>query len=169
MAYSVIPKMRRDATITLKDATGTPVTLEIEFEEGNFTFTPTKSEQVVIYDRHTISNVRKGPDQATASGSFTLYLRQFTDGSEAGSAIDFVNQDGFYSSNVSTGNTGTPRVEEYSIDIEFDVVGSSLGDDDNHKATLTKCICDIVITDADPMTLQINFVSYGALSYTGPA
>ena len=74
-----------------------------------------------------------------------------------------MNQDGFYSSNVSTGNTGTPRVEEYCIDIEFDVVGTSLGDDDNHKATLTKCICDIVITDADPMTLQINFVSYGAL------
>ena len=47
MAYSVIPKMRRDATITLKDGTGTPVSLEIEFEEGNFTFTPTKPEQVV--------------------------------------------------------------------------------------------------------------------------
>ena len=167
MAYSVIPKMRRDASITIKDAGGN--SLEISFEEGNFTFTPTKPEQVVIFDRHTISNVRKGPDQASASGSFTLFLRQFTDGSEAGSAIDFVNKEGFYSGNTSTGNTGTPRVEEYCVEIDFDVVGTSLGDDDNHRASLTKCICDIVITDADPMTLQINFVSYGALSYTGPA
>lgn len=168
MAYSVIPKMRRDAKITLKDGTGSPVTLEIEFEEGNFTFTPTKSEQVVIYDRHVISNVRKGNEPAKASGSFTLYLRQFTDGSEAGSALDFVNQAGFYSSNVSTGGTGTPRVEEYCIDIEFEVEGTDHGDDADHKATLTKCICDVVITDADPMTIQINFVSYGALSYSGP-
>ena len=110
MAYSVIPKMRRDASITIKDAGGN--SLEISFEEGNFTFTPTKPEQVVIFDRHTISNVRKGPDQASASGSFTLFLRQFTDGSEAGSAIDFVNKDGFYSGNTSTGHTGTPSVEE---------------------------------------------------------
>ena len=168
MAYSVIPKMRRDAKIVLKDNGGTN-TLEISFEEGNFTFTPTNSELVIIFDRHTISNVRKGSEQASASGSFTLYLRQFTDGSEAGSALDFVNQTGHYSGNVSTGNSGTPRVEEYCVDIEFQVEGTDLGDDEDHKAILRKCICDVVITDADPMTIQINFVSYGDLEYIGPA
>ena len=43
MAYSTVPKMRRDGKITLKDGTGTPVTLEVAYEEGNFTFTPTRS------------------------------------------------------------------------------------------------------------------------------
>ena len=85
MAYSVVPKMRRDSKITLKDGTGTPVTLEISFEEGNFQFTPTKPEQVVIRDRHAISNIRRGNEEATASGSFTIYLREFTDSAQAGS------------------------------------------------------------------------------------
>jgi hypothetical protein len=169
MAYSVVPKMRRDSKITLKDGTGTPVTLEISFEEGNFQFTPTKPEQVVIRDRHAISNIRRGNEEATASGSFTIYLREFTDSAQAGSAIDFVNKTGFYASNVSTGATGTPRIEEYCIDIEFEVEGTDNGDDADHVATLTKCICDLAITEGDPSTIQISFVSYGALSYSGPS
>ena len=166
MAYSVVPKMRRDSKINLKDGTGTPVELEIAFEEGNFQFTPTKPEQVIIRDRHAISNIRRGNEEASASGSFTIYLRQFTEASEAGSAVDFVNKTGFYASNVSTGSTGTPRIEEYCIDIEFVVEGTDLGDDNDHTATLTKCICDIAITEGDPSTIQISFVSYGTLTYT---
>ena len=34
MAYSTIPKVRRDGTITLKDAGA--VTLAVSYEEGNF-------------------------------------------------------------------------------------------------------------------------------------
>lgn len=169
MAYSVVPKMRRDSKINLKDGTGTPVELEIAFEEGNFQFTPTKPEQVIIRDRHAISNIRRGSEEATASGSFTIYLRQFTDASEAGSAVDFVNKTGFYSGNISTGSTGTPRIEEYCIDIEFIVEGFDNGDDADHTATLTKCICDIAITEGDPSTIQISFVSYGSLTYSGPS
>ena len=34
MAYSTIPKTRRDGVITLKDGTGTPVTLAVSYEEA---------------------------------------------------------------------------------------------------------------------------------------
>jgi len=169
MAYSVIPKMRRDGKITLKDGTGSPVTLEISFETGDMTFTPTKPAQTIIRDRHQISNIRRGDEEASASGSFSLYMREFTDSAQAGSALDFVNQTGFYSSNVSTGATGTPRIEEYCIDIEYTVEGTDNGDDADHVATLTKCICDVVFTEGDPSTLQINFVCFGSVTYTGPA
>ena len=37
MAYSTIPKVRKDGIITLQDSGGTN-TLEISYEEGNFTF-----------------------------------------------------------------------------------------------------------------------------------
>lgn len=169
MAYSTVPKMRRDGKITLKDGTGTPVTLEVSFEEGTLAFTPTKPAQVILRDRHAITNVRRGDEEPAASGSFSIYLREFTDSANLGSVLDFVNKTGGYAANVSTGASGTPQIEEYCIDIEYTVEGTDLGDDSDHTATLTKCICDIAFSEGDPSTLTINFVSFGAVSYTGPS
>ena len=136
MAYSVVPKMRRDGKITLKDGTGSPVTLEVSFEAGDYNFTPTKSAEVVIRDRHAITNVRRGDEEPSATGSFTLYMREFTDSAQAGSVLDFVNKTGSYASNISTGATGTPRIEEYCIDIEYTAEGTDNGDDADHVLSL---------------------------------
>ena len=38
MAYSVVPKTKRDGLITLIDGTAIAVTLEVAYEDGNFTF-----------------------------------------------------------------------------------------------------------------------------------
>lgn len=168
MAFSVVPKMRRDGTLVLKDGTGTPVTLEVAFETGDFNFTPTKAAQVIIRDRHAITNVRRGDEEPSASGSFTVYMREFTDGSQAGNVLDFVNQTGLYSSNVSTGASGTPRIEEYCIDIQYTVAETD-SEGADHVAVLSKCICDVVFTEGDPSTLAINYVCFGGVSYTGPA
>ena len=169
MGYSTVPKMRRDGKITLKDGTGTPVTLEVAYEEGNFTFTPTKAAQVIIRDRHSITNVRRGDEEPAASGSFSIFLREFTDSTNLGCVLDFVNKTGGYAANVSSGASGTPQIEEYCIDIEYEIEGTDLGDDADHKATISKCICDVVFTEGDPSTLAINFVSFGSLTYTGPS
>ena len=165
MAYSTLPKTRRDGVITLKDGTGTPVTLEVAYEEGNLTFDTPKAAQTVIRDRGTISTVRKGDDEPTASGSFSAFFRQFTDGSEAGSILDFINQTGNYSSNISTGSSGTPFVEFYCIDIVYECDAQSLGDDAATSATLTKCVCTASFTEGDPSSFTLNFTSYGALTY----
>ena len=93
----------------------------------------------------------------------------FTDSVQAGSVLDFVNKTGFYSSNISTGASGSPQIEEYCIDIQYTVDGLSLGDDSDHTATLTKCICDIAFSEGDPSTLTINFVSFGTVTYSGPS
>jgi len=166
VAYSTLPKTRRDGVITLSDATGTPVTLEIAYEEGNVTFDTPKAAQTVIRDRGTITTVRKGDDEPSATGSFSAYFRQFTDGAEAGSILDFINKTGFYSSNVSTGNSGTPYVEFYCIDIQYQVDATSLTDTETHEATLSKCVCTASFTEGDPSSFTINFTCYGGVSYT---
>ena len=80
MAYSTIPKTKKDAVLQLRDGTGSPVTLDIAYEEGNFTFSqPQAFSELVIMDRGTITTVRKQEEQ-TISGSFSFYFRQFTDG-----------------------------------------------------------------------------------------
>mgnify|MGYP005992777765 FL=1 len=166
MAYSTLPKTRRDGVITLKDGTGSPVELIIAYEEGNLTFDTPKAAQTVIRDRGVISTIRKGDDEPVASGSFTAYFRQFTDGAEAGSILDFVNKTGHYASNISTGLTGTPFVEFYCVSLEYVIDATALGDAAATTATLTKCVCTASFTEGDPSSFTINFTSYGAIAYT---
>ena len=162
MAYSTIPKVRRDGALKLMDQGGA-TTLTIEYEEGNFTFDVAKDDQTVIRDRGTISTVRKG-DEQPISGSFNAYMRQFTDIPEAGSVLDFINQTGKYSGNTSTGLSGTPFVEHYSIDIEYKVEATALEGLD-HTATLSKCVCTVSFAEGDPSAFSISFTSYGGVIY----
>lgn len=162
MAYSTIPKVRRDGIITLQDS-GATNTLEIAYEEGNFTFDLTKEDQTVIRDRGTITTVRKG-DEQPITGSFNAFMRQFTDAGEAGSILDFVNKTGHYSGNTSTGTGGAVFVEHYAIDIVYKVEASALESLD-HTATLNKCVATVSFAEGDPNAFSISFTCYGGVSF----
>tara|TARA_R100001460_G_scaffold27610_3_gene55531 strand:+ start:764 stop:1267 length:504 start_codon:yes stop_codon:yes gene_type:complete len=167
MAYSTLPKTRRDAVLTLRDGTGSPITLEIEYEEGNVTFDTPKEAQTVIRDRGVITTIRKGDSEPAATGSFSAFFRQFTDGAEAGSLLDFVNNTGNYHTNTSTGLSGVPFVEFYCIDIVYQVDASSVDAGETaHTATLSKCVCTASFTEGDPSSFTINFTCYGGVAYT---
>ena len=141
MAYSSIPKAKKDGVIKLLDGTTpTAVELTVAYEEGNFTFDNIASEaredQTVIRDRGVITTVRKA-DQQPLTGSFSAYFRQFTSGT-AGSILDFISKSGSYSSNTSAGSSGSPYVEFYCIDIKYNSAGNTggLGDDADSSVTL---------------------------------
>ena len=163
MAYSTAPKVRRDGKITLKDGTTpTPVSLVVAYEEGNFSFDQTKSDRIVIRDRGTIGSVRRGDDQPI-TGSFTIYMRQFTSAS-AGSVLDFINKTGSYSANVSSDSTVS--TDEYAINIEFEVDGDAVGDDDGDTtATFDTCICTASFAEGDPNQITVNFECYNGVTY----
>ena len=169
MAYSTVPKTKRDGKITLKDGTGTPVTLEIAYEDGNFTWSqPNKFTELVIMDRGDITTVRK-QDEQVQSGSFSFYFRQFSDSGEAGSVRDFINASGFYSGNASTGSTGTPYIEHYCIDIVYFAEGTDFGDDTDHQVTLSKCVVtSFDFAEGDPSAWTLNFTCYGGAAVSGP-
>ena len=165
MAYSSVPKIRRDGTITLLDS-GATNTLNIAYEEGSFSFDQTKPDRIVLRDRSTISTVRKG-DEQPITGSFSFYMRQFTSAS-AGSALDFIKKTGSYSGNTSTGATGAPYVEEYAIDIKITVDGGSVGDDsgeDSHTATFARCVATASFSEGDPNQFTISFECFGGVTY----
>lgn len=173
MAYSTVPKVRRDGVIQLIDGTGVPVTLDIAYEEGNFTFDKpgggdSPAAQTIVRDRGVITTVRKGDDEPI-TGSFSAFFRQFTDGSEAGSVIDFITKDGNYSGNTSTGASGSVFVEHYCIDIKYEAEGTDFGDDADHSTTLSKCVCTFSFAEGDPSAFTINFTCYGGATFTGPA
>lgn len=168
MAYSTVPKVRRDGQITLKDGTGSPVSLIVSYEEGNLSIDNLNDlrDQTVIRDRGEISAVRKG-DQQPLSGTFSFYFRAFTD-AEVGGVRDFITQSNAYSGNISTGSTGSPYVEHYAVDIEYLVEGSDFPEATDHVATLSKCVCNLSLAEGDPTSYSLSFTCYGGISFTGP-
>jgi hypothetical protein len=167
MAYSTAPKTLRDGKITLKDGTGTPVTLEVAYEEGNLSYDRPKAQSTLTtFDRGSLSSVRKDQDQFITF-TFTANMRQFTDAA-AGSIIDFIEKTNFYSGNTSTGS-GTPYIEDYVIDVQFDVLGTTHGDDADHQATFSKCeYTSYSFAEGGPNSFTLSFTCYGGVTYTGP-
>lgn len=171
MPYSTVPKTKRDGLITLIDGTTpTAVELEVAYEDGNLSIDfPKEFGSLIIRDRGDTVAVRKQDDQQL-TGTFSFHLRQFTDGSEAGSIIDFIRKAGFYSSNVSTGATGVPFIEEYAINIKYTVDGTVHGDSADHTCTLQKCLVDsFSVAEGDPSNVTINFTAFDGYTVTGPA
>lgn len=167
MAYSTVPKAKKDGKITFADGTGVPITLEVAYEEGNFSFETPVRDEVVVRDRGTITTVRQG-DEQPITGSFNFYMREFTDTANAGSIQNFITGTGNYASNVSTGTSGAVYVEHYSVDMEYEVEGTDFGDDADHKAAFSKCVCVLSFAEGDPNAFTLNFTCYGGVSYTGP-
>lgn len=168
MAYSVVPKTKRDGKIELVDNATPANVLEIAYEDGNFSFSePNEFSELVVMDRGNFAAIRK-QDQQAITGSFSFHFRQFTDGSEAGSVRDFLNQTGHYASNVSTGGAGVPYVEHYCIDIRYTAEGTDFGDDADHVVTLSKCVCSLDFSEGDPSSFTLNFTCYGGTAVTGP-
>lgn len=164
MAYSTAPKVRRDGVIKLRDGTTpTPISLTVDYEEGNFSFEQTKSDRTIIRDRGTIKSVRRGDDQPI-TGSFTIFMRQFTS-SSAGSVLDFINKTGSYSSNVSA--SSAVSTDEYAINIIFEVDGDAVGDSDGDTlATFDTCICTASFAEGDPNTITISFECFNGVIYS---
>lgn len=164
MAYSTAPKVRRDGVIKLRDGTTpTPVSLTVDYEEGNFSFEQTKSDRTIIRDRGTIKSVRRGDDQPI-TGSFTIFMRQFTS-SSAGSVLDFINKTGSYSGNVSS--SSAVSTDEYAINIIFEVDGDAVGDSDGDTlATFDTCICTASFAEGDPNTITVSFECFNGLIYS---
>ena len=164
MAYSTAPKVRRDGVIKLRDGTTpTPISITVDYEEGNFSFEQTKSDRTIIRDRGTIKSVRRGDDQPI-TGSLTIYMRQFTS-SSAGSVLDFINKTGSYAANVSS--SSAVSTDEYAINIIFEVDGDAVGDSDGDTlATFDTCICTASFSEGDPNTITVSFECFNGVVYS---
>ena len=161
MAYSTVPKTRRDGVITLSDLAAAH-TLEVAYEDGNLSInTPQNYASQVFRDRGDTVAVREGDDQQI-TGTFSFHLRQFTDGGLPGSILDFIRKQGHYSTNVSVGTAGIPYVQQYCIDITYVADGTSVGDDAATQVLLSKCVVDSFdFTEGDPDSVSLSFTCYG--------
>lgn len=162
MPYSTTVKTKRDGKITLSDGTGVPITLEVAYEgEGSFSSGEERSERIPIYDRGTVVGVRRGNDAPFQTATFEFNLRALTDDTH-GSVIDFIMFTNTYSTNTSTSNNSDFK----TVDVEYFIEGTALGDDHDYKYTMTQCVGFYTFTEGTPSTVSITFECYGTVSRT---
>lgn len=164
MAISSVVKNFRDGSIQLKDGTGTPLTVTVQFENGDLSLSGTNQgnyEHTKYLDRGELGSIRK-TNRMFPTGSFSC---QMTDLSDATDRLiwDIVNKTNSFSAAVSTLGA---NADLYTLDIVLTIEGTNFGDSADHVLTMEDCRCSIDFAEGDPNSFTINFEVLGAITAT---
>lgn len=131
MAQLAAPVSVRDISFTIEDATGTPISTTVQFEEGDLSVGPFQEGNAPLqyfYDRDQIYGARKGRDEPL-SFSFSCDANQITHATEA-LAIDAANKTGAFASGVSTWGTNADDPWTVKVVITIERTDSGGGADE---------------------------------------
>ncbi len=163
MAVSNVIKNFRDGSLVISDGTGTPITLTVSFDEGNFTVNNLKStlaETVAYETRGQLRSVRH-TTILLPTGSFSVMFNQFSEAT-VGTVCDAILKNGAFSSAVSVDGA---NAEVMKYDLAFTVAGTVHGDASDHTFGATSC--ELVLdsfSEGDPNTVSVSFTCYGQLT-----
>ena len=162
MAISSKPKNFRDGTITLTDGSGSPISLTVQYEAGDFAISNVMQSQteVELYlDRGSFHNVRK-TNFAPATFSFTATMTDLSDATEK-CLWDAVNKSGAFAAGVSRGDT-----DVWLLQVGLTIEGTDFGDAADHTLVLDKCHLTLEFSEGSPNTFSLSGTCYGAISAT---
>ena len=164
MAVSQSVKVRRDGTLVLESGGGSPVTLTVTYEDGNFsanTLGP-DADRIVIRDRGSIVGLRKGDDQV-GTLSWSVHYREFTNAG-AGVLLDWINGT---QAGSALNTVGGPGFEQFLCKITFTTEGTDNGDNSDGQAVFNSVLLTCDFSEGDPDVLNVSGEVYGAITYTG--
>lgn len=162
MPISSKPKNHRDGTITLSDGSGSPITLTVQYEAGDFSIDNVMQSQTEVetyLDRGSFHNVRK-TNFAPATFTFTATMTDLSDATNQ-CLWDAVNKKGAFASGVSRGDT-----DVWLLLVGLTIEGTDFGDAADHTLTLDKCHMTIAFAEGSPNTFTINGTVYGDITAT---
>tara|TARA_R110000824_G_scaffold197027_1_gene380300 strand:+ start:2713 stop:3213 length:501 start_codon:yes stop_codon:yes gene_type:complete len=164
MAVSAAVKVRRDGTLVLESGGGSPVTLTVTYEDGNFSANTlgANEDRIVIRDRGSIVGLRKGDDQVGTVG-FSVHYREFTNAG-AGVLLDFINGT---QAGSALNTAGGPGFEQFLCKITFTTEGTDNGDNADGQAIFNSVLLTADFSEGDPDVLNVQGEVYGAITYTG--
>lgn len=165
MALSNVVKVRRDGQITLTSGGGSPVTLTVDYEDGNFTadLLGAEEDQIVIRDRGTIVGLRKGDDQV-GSISWSTHMREFTNAGASGVLLDFINGTQAGSALTTTGGAG---YEQFLCTVKMTCEGTDHGDSADAAVQFEYVLLTADFAEGDPNILNFSGSVFGAITRTG--
>lgn len=165
MALSAIVKNFRSGTITLADATGTPISMTVAYESGDFALSGVMQGQMEIamyLDRGDFASIRK-TNFTPATFSFTAHMTEISDATNK-NLMDVVGKTGAWASGVSAAGTGADAV--WTINATWTIEGTDAGDASDHVVALANCHCKIDAKEGDPNSFSISGTVYGAITLT---
>jgi len=161
MAISSTAKNMRDGSLSIEDGTGSPISMTVQYEEGNFSgdgFTEGQKEVTVYPDRGDFMSLRY-TNQTYPTFSFEAYLTDLSDATEK-TLWDLVNGTGAFAAAVSTLGASA---EVLTYKLTWTVEGTDHGDSADHVLTLDDCRLSIGISEGDPNKQAISGICYGTV------
>lgn len=158
MAISGVHHNFRDGTLTLSDATGSPITATIQYEAGDLNISGLK-EGMAAYTGYPDRGKPGGAGSyrkttwEPATFSFSCHMTDLTDATEK-TVLDAAMKTGAFASGVSTLGA---NADLWTLKLVWTVESSSYGDVADHVCTFYYVrITDISISEGDPNTFSIS-------------
>lgn len=164
MPISAVVKNFRDGTILIEDGTGTPISLTVQYEAGDFSISglnESNTEATTYLDRGELGSVRK-TSRTFPTFSFTAHMTDLSDATNK-TLWDAVNKTGAFSAAVSTGGTAS---DVYMLKVTFTVEGTNFGDSADHVMVLNNCHLALDFSEGDPNSFSLSGTVYGAITAT---
>ena len=159
-------KNYRDGTISVASGGGSPITLTVQYENGDFTLSGANSgagsyEITKYFDRGDLGTVRRTV-RSFPTGSFSAHLTELSDATN-NTLWDAVNQTGSFSTAVSTLGA---NADVYALKITLSIEGTTLGEASDHTLVLNDCRCSIDVAEGDPDSFTLSFEVLGTITAT---
>lgn len=166
MPISPIVKNFRDGTITLASGGGSPITLTVQYENGDFSLTGANSgagsyEITKYLDRGDLGSVRR-VGRSFPTGQFSAHLTELSDASNL-TLWDAINRTGAFAAAVSTLGA---NADVYTLTVSLSIEGTTLGEVSDHTLVMNDCRCSIDVSEGDPDSFSISFEVLGTITAT---
>lgn len=164
MAVSTVMKVRRDGEIQLTSGGGSPTSLIVAYEDGNFSANGLANLQArtVIRDRGAIVGLRKGDDEVPTL-SFSVHMAEFSNAG-ANTILDIVNGTASGSSLTSIGGSG---YEQFLLRVKMTCEGTAHGDNADAHVIFDKVLFTADFSEGDPNVLNFQGEIYGSITRGG--
>lgn len=166
MAASTVIKHFTDGSIQLKDGTGTPVTFDLPFTQGDMSISGLSQQlrAVNAYEsRGKLHSLRHGA-RTYPTCSINLMLADYSDGTDE-TAVDFITKAGAFSGNLSGHGA---NADVYTIaEIVLTIEGTDHGDAADHTITLKDVYATFDLSEGEPNTMAISGTIYGPVDDLG--
>jgi len=164
MAISSVVKNFRDGTILIEDGTGTPISVTVQYEAGDFSISglnESNTDVTTYLDRGDLGSVRK-TSRTFPTFSFSAHMTDLSDATNK-TLWDAVNKTGAFASAVSTGGTAS---DVYMLKVTLTVEGTNFGDSADHVLIMNNCHLSVDFAEGDPNSFTLNGTVYGAITAT---
>jgi hypothetical protein len=164
MAQSTVIKNFRDGTLTFTDNTGTPLSMPIVYEAGDFSIDNLNEglvETTAYLDRGEFATLRK-TNRVFPSFSFTAHMTDLSDATDK-LLYDLARKTGAWAGAVSTLGAAADAM---TYKLTWACEGTNFGDTTDHTLVLNDCRVTVSLSEGDPNSFSVSGIVYGAITAT---